>query len=118
MIFASVLSMLIHQSWQVALLASSVWLVTRIVGRDRTHLTHMLWALVLIKCITPPIWSSPIGLFSRMNIQLEIADASLPNKNAMKFNRMKTRRELEEAVVVSRSKPDAIELPCCRALNW
>ncbi len=56
--------LLIQQTWQVAMLACLVWIVTRYIGRDRAHLKHMLWALVLIKCLTPPMWSSPMGLFS------------------------------------------------------
>ncbi len=82
MISFNLLQIVIQQSWQVAMLASLVWLVTRYVGRERAHLSHMLWALVLIKCITPPIWSSPIGLFSRISNQLEIAVGYEPNTKA------------------------------------
>ncbi|MEZ6118340.1 MAG: M56 family metallopeptidase [Pirellulaceae bacterium] len=48
---------------QVTLLAIVVGLLVRIFATDRPRLAHALWALVLLKCITPPLVSSPIGLF-------------------------------------------------------
>ena len=56
--------LLVTQIWQVAVLAIAVWIVVRIFATDRPHLAHGLWLLVLIKCITPPIWSSPTSPFS------------------------------------------------------
>ncbi len=41
----------IEQTWQVAVLASLVWVILRVIGRDRAHLAHLLWALVLVKCL-------------------------------------------------------------------
>ena len=57
-------SLLVTQSWQVALLALSVWLVARFFAKDRPHLAHALWLLVLLKCLTPPVVSSPASPFS------------------------------------------------------
>ncbi|HUE73579.1 MAG TPA: M56 family metallopeptidase [Pirellulaceae bacterium] len=51
------------QSWQVTLLIAGVWLVLRAVGRNRPHLACALWLVVLLKCITPPLVSSPSGIF-------------------------------------------------------
>jgi beta-lactamase regulating signal transducer with metallopeptidase domain len=51
------------QVWQVTLLALVVWALVRTFGRDRPHLASVLWLVVLIKCITPPIVSSPAGVF-------------------------------------------------------
>ncbi|MCU0719511.1 MAG: M56 family metallopeptidase [Pirellula sp.] len=66
MISFPILLLLIQQSWQVALLAIAVWGITRYLGRDRAYLCHMLWAIVLIKCLTPPLWYSPVGIFSQI----------------------------------------------------
>lgn len=52
------------QMWQVTALLAIVASATRLVCRRRPHLAYMLWLLVLLKCLTPPIWSSPTGLFS------------------------------------------------------
>lgn len=56
--------MVISQAAQVAALVLVVAVVVRFVARNRPHLAHLLWLLVLVKCITPPLWSSPTGLFS------------------------------------------------------
>jgi hypothetical protein len=54
------------QAWQLAVLVGLVWLAARLIARDRPHLAHALWLVVLIKCLTPPVWSSPSGLFCWM----------------------------------------------------
>ncbi|MCH8047459.1 MAG: antirepressor regulating drug resistance protein, partial [Planctomycetes bacterium] len=54
----------VSQLWQVTVLALLVAAVVRLAGRHRPHLTYLLWLLVVIKCLTPPLWSSPAGVFS------------------------------------------------------
>ena len=51
------------QLWQVTVLIVIVALAVRIFARNRPHLAHVLWLVVLVKCLTPPVWSSPTGLF-------------------------------------------------------
>ena len=60
------LSILITQTWQVAILAAVVWLFVKLFAADRPHLAHALWLVVLIKCLTPPVFSSPTSAFSRL----------------------------------------------------
>ena len=55
------------QIWQVTAVAAMVFGVVKFAAKDKPHLAHMLWALVLIKCITPPIFSSHISPFSWMS---------------------------------------------------
>ena len=52
------------QLWQVTVLAAAVYVATRIFGRHRPHVGYVLWMLVIVKCLTPPIWASPVGVFS------------------------------------------------------
>ncbi len=52
------------QIWQVTALAVIAGSVARLVGRRRPHLAYVLWMLVILKCLTPPLWSSPTGVFS------------------------------------------------------
>ena len=54
------------QCWQVTLLIAGVWLLLRLAGRNRPHLACGLWLVVLLKCITPPLVSSPSGVFCWM----------------------------------------------------
>ena len=60
------LEMAWSQIWQVTVLILVVALATRLFAKNRTHLAHLLWLVVLIKCLTPPICASPGGVFSRM----------------------------------------------------
>ncbi|MEQ8789666.1 MAG: M56 family metallopeptidase [Pirellulaceae bacterium] len=57
------MAMLWSQVWQVTLVALLVALLVRWLARNRPHLAHVLWLLVLLKCLTPPLWSSPGGVF-------------------------------------------------------
>ncbi len=52
------------QLWQVSVMILAVGLVTRLLCRRRPHLAYVLWLLVIVKCLTPPVWSSPTGVFS------------------------------------------------------
>ncbi|MDA8563081.1 hypothetical protein N9L06_01375 [Mariniblastus sp.] len=59
-----IFELLVDQTWQVAVLATLVLGAVKLFAADRPHLAHALWALVLVKCITPPILSSPASPFS------------------------------------------------------
>lgn len=52
-----------QQVWQCSLLVLAVYLVCKLFRFRRAHLTFLLWFLVLIKFMTPPLWSSSSGLF-------------------------------------------------------
>jgi beta-lactamase regulating signal transducer with metallopeptidase domain len=52
------------QFWQICAVALVVGLVARLFCRRRPHLAYLLWMIVIVKCLTPPLWSSPIGVFS------------------------------------------------------
>jgi beta-lactamase regulating signal transducer with metallopeptidase domain/Tol biopolymer transport system component len=52
------------QSWQVTAVILGVGLLTAYGCRHRPHLAYILWLVVLVKCLTPPLWQSPTGIFS------------------------------------------------------
>ncbi len=56
--------LVVTHAWQVTALIVLTAIVIRVFARNRPHLAFVLWLLVLVKCVTPPIWSSPSGLFS------------------------------------------------------
>ncbi len=68
----------ISQVWQVAVAALIVAVVVRLWCRHRPHLAYLLWMLVLVKCLTPPIWSSPVGVFSWAQAKVEVYDEVAP----------------------------------------
>ena len=51
------------QLWQVTLLIPVLILVIRLTCRKRSHLAYGLLLVALIKCITPPVFTSPVGVF-------------------------------------------------------
>jgi beta-lactamase regulating signal transducer with metallopeptidase domain len=58
------LQLALTQIWQTAAVALAVAIVVQFVGRRRPHLAYLLWLVVIAKSLTPPIWSSPAGVFS------------------------------------------------------
>lgn len=52
-----------QQFWQCSLLVLVVYLICKPIRFRRAHLTFLLWFLVLLKFMTPPLWSSSSGLF-------------------------------------------------------
>ena len=52
------------QVWQVTALAMAVACLARLCAHWRPHLAYLLWLLVIVKCLVPPIWASPTGIFS------------------------------------------------------
>jgi beta-lactamase regulating signal transducer with metallopeptidase domain len=68
------------QIWQVTALIVAVAVLVRLVAKNRPHLAHVLWLVVLVKCLTPPWCASPVGVFSRVEGQWagEPAPAACP----------------------------------------
>lgn len=58
------LFLLLTQAWQLTLVIVVVAILSRRIARQRPHLAVALWLIVLAKSITPPVWSSPLGVFS------------------------------------------------------
>ncbi len=52
------------QLLQVTVVAIAVGIVVRLMARSRPHLAYLLWMLVIVKCLTPPIAASQLGVFS------------------------------------------------------
>ncbi|MAT14307.1 MAG: hypothetical protein CMJ46_03460 [Planctomyces sp.] len=68
-------SLLCTQLWQVTALIVIVLLLSMTVLRRRPHYAYAIWLLVLVKCVTPPVWSSPVGVFSWLGRE-EVATVS------------------------------------------
>ena len=75
------LQMLWTQAWQIAVLAIMVACCTRTIAKNRPHLAHAMWLLVLVKCVTPPMWGHSLGVFSRLQalaVSVEKTSVSTP----------------------------------------
>lgn len=58
------------QCWQVSLLIVIVGIVNRMWLRNSPRWAYSLWLIVVAKCLVPPIWSSPLGIFSWCRLDL------------------------------------------------
>jgi outer membrane protein assembly factor BamB/beta-lactamase regulating signal transducer with metallopeptidase domain len=65
------------QLWQVSAVALVVAVLVHLFGGRRPHLAYLLWLLVIAKCLTPPLWSSPTGVFSWARLETRQATATL-----------------------------------------
>jgi beta-lactamase regulating signal transducer with metallopeptidase domain/uncharacterized GH25 family protein len=77
------------QLLQVTVAVLLAGLLTRVFFRRRPHLAYALWMIVLVKCLMPPVWSCPTGVFSwigREKASVECAVASSPPPSAPKGN--------------------------------
>lgn len=75
--------LLLTQVLQISVLVLIVWAITRFVTQRHAHLSHLLWIVVLLKCVTPPIWSSHLGMFSWAtvaNTQMAMTDQQHGNQ--------------------------------------
>jgi beta-lactamase regulating signal transducer with metallopeptidase domain len=52
------------QAWQIAVLFFAIFILFRLFARNRPHVAHLLWAVLLIKCLIPPVVSSSWAPFS------------------------------------------------------
>ena len=65
-----ILALITTQVWQITALAIVVAVVVKLAAKNRPHLAHALWVLVLIKCVTPPLWGHSLGVFSQLQARL------------------------------------------------
>jgi len=61
---SELIELLVGQLWQVTILAVVVGWLTKTVLRDYPEWSYQLWLVVMVKCVTPPIWASHCGVFS------------------------------------------------------
>ena len=64
MMNSSFFSLLQIQVVQVGMLVLLVGLITRFLRNRYPHIAYALWLVVFVKCLTPPVMSTPFGLFA------------------------------------------------------
>src|SRR5580704_1131618 len=52
------------QFWQTSVVALAAGVIAWAFCRRKPHLAYLVWMVVIAKCLTPPLWSSPTGAFS------------------------------------------------------
>lgn len=100
------LQLILIQTWQIAVSAIGVAIAIRLFAKSRPHLAHALWMLVLVKCVTPPVWGHSFGLFSQLQVWYEpvtavygIASVKTPDTNqiAVEGNRSGSQADVDRA---------------------
>lgn len=102
------LQMLWTQAWQIAVLAIIVACCTRTIARNRPHLAHAMWLLVLVKCVTPPMWGHSLGVFSRLQT-LTVSDEKTDDSTSEDVNSVKTDLALSPFIGDSSGSESPIE---------
>lgn len=74
------------QFWQVSVVVLLVALLVRLGCRHRPHLAYALWMLVVVKCLTPPVWSSPTGLFSWAQFQAQPSTSGVGEETGIGYS--------------------------------
>jgi beta-lactamase regulating signal transducer with metallopeptidase domain len=111
------LGLAVLQLLQVSAVIVLVWIVTRLIGPRRPHLTHAIWLVALLKCLTPPLWASPSGAFSWIGIQ-EQTPAQIPA--TIEFAAEAARRDSlsEFRGDLTTTKPTASRETASHAIEW
>jgi uncharacterized protein (TIGR03067 family) len=66
------------QLWQVTAVIVLVAVLARLARGSFPHLAYGLWMLAVIKCLTPPLWSSPTGVFCWALAREQVASPGTP----------------------------------------
>jgi beta-lactamase regulating signal transducer with metallopeptidase domain len=53
---------LLTQSWQIAILVAVVAAVTLLLKNRSSHVRYLLWLIVLVKCLVPPLLTVPLAV--------------------------------------------------------
>jgi len=69
---------MVTQIWQIAVLAVVVGLIVRGLAGRHPQLADLLWLVVIIKCVIPPVWTHPMALFSQVRSILQQQEPSSP----------------------------------------
>ena len=105
----SLFELVVMQTLQVTLLAGIVLALTKFFTKDRPHLAHALWALVLLKCLLPPIIASPTSVFSWLSNGFAAVSYGAQQSPTEIEQSLNTARQAEGlAPVIVRVLPDSI----------
>ena len=84
----STVDLLLAQVWQVTILIILALLIERLFAVKFPHLMAGVWLAVVIKCLVPPILSSPTGLFSWARVSLTTGTAEVAAQSLGSIPRM------------------------------
>jgi beta-lactamase regulating signal transducer with metallopeptidase domain len=77
-----VVSYLLAQSWQIAVLAGMVGLISLALRNRSAHLRYLLWLIVLAKCLVPPFLTVPLAVLPERSSSPSVAPVALPEDHS------------------------------------
>jgi len=72
-----VASYLLAQSWQIALLAGIVGLISLALRNRSAHVRYLLWLIVLAKCLVPPYLTIPLAVLPERTFTEHLTHSAL-----------------------------------------
>ncbi len=75
-------SYLFAQSWQIALLAGIVGMISFAIKNRSAHTRYLLWLIVLAKCLVPPVYSLPVAVLPERSLTEHSMQPELPQRPA------------------------------------
>jgi len=73
---------LFAQSWQIALLAAIVGLISFALQNRSAHIRYLLWLIVLAKCLVPPLLTVPLAVLPERSSSPSVALLDLPQEHS------------------------------------
>ncbi len=71
-------SYLVAQSWQIAVLTVVVAIATFALRRRSAHVRHLLWLIILAKCLVPPLYAVPMRVLPPTEHEATLSAVSPP----------------------------------------
>jgi len=78
-----VVSYLLAQSWQIAVLAAIVGLISLALRSRSAHLRYLLWLIVLARCLVPPFLTVPLAVLPERPSSPPLALQDLPQEHSI-----------------------------------
>ncbi|MHC4574082.1 MAG: hypothetical protein ACYS76_08115 [Planctomycetota bacterium] len=67
-ILTQITNYLSGQSWQIAVLAALIGAVSFAARNKSAHVRHLLWLIVLAKCLVPPLYTVPLAILPQQQV--------------------------------------------------
>ena len=116
---------LLTQSWQIAILVAVVAAVTMLLKNRSSHVRYLLWLIVLVKCLVPPLLTVPLAVLPEE--QVSTLPAMPEDRIAVAFERpemhmaeapVSTAPSAAEPVTTVKKTPPHLSVRQWAGLGW
>ena len=113
----SVARYLFAQSWQIALLAAIVGLISFALRNRSAHIRYLLWLIVLAKCLVPPMYSVPLPILPNRSLVERLPDPVSAEMRVVDSMVVKADAPIEVEVVIAPHN-SRLALPSTKQANF